>query len=87
MEIQKDVSAMSTKTERLIVDLGALTTKLEKVSETLQWAKGFAVAAIILVPICGTIIWWMVGSKLEQVRDEILGVKTAVMSDQMKPGK
>jgi hypothetical protein len=75
MELQKDLATANTKTDRLITDLSTLTTKVGDISNTLFWAKGFAFAAVILIPVCATIIWWLVGGKLEQMRDDLLGIK------------
>ena len=86
MELQKDISSLTTKTDRLITDVSALTTKVGGVSETLIWARGFAIASVILIPICAGIIWWMAGSKIEQMRDELLGIKKhPTLLDQLNP--
>jgi hypothetical protein len=87
MELQKDVSAVATKTDRLIADVGEIGTKVRSLSDTMVWVKGFAVAAVILIPICATILWWLAGSKIEQMRDELMGIKKSpTISDQLSPG-
>jgi hypothetical protein len=86
MELQKDLSAVATKTDRLIADVGGLSTKVGSLNSTMLWAKGFAVAAVILIPICATVLWWLAGSKIEQMRDELMGIKKPPsLSDQLSP--
>jgi hypothetical protein len=69
IEIQKDISILGTKTDRLILDvdklekkvdkrIDALDEKVDKLSHALAWAKGFAVAAVLLIPISAAVIWW-----------------------------
>jgi hypothetical protein len=67
IEIQKDISSISTKTERLITDLNKMDGKVSKIDRSLAVAKGFGIAAFILIPICATVIWWLIGTKLEHL--------------------
>jgi hypothetical protein len=71
MELQKDIITIGTKTDRLIIDVDKLDQKVDQVSGTLTWAKGFGVAAVILIPICAGFVWWLVGTKIDQMRDEL----------------
>jgi hypothetical protein len=88
MELQKDISSLSTKTDRLIIDVSALTTKVGGLSDTLNWARGFAIAAVFLIPICAGFVWWLEGSKIERIRDELLGIKKPpTLLDQLSPNR
>jgi hypothetical protein len=76
IEIQKDIASNSAKTDRLIADVDELDKKVDILSHALAWAKGFGIAAIILIPICAGFIWWLIGDKLDRIRDDlILGMK------------
>jgi hypothetical protein len=72
IEIQKDISSVSVKTERLITDVGRLDGRVDGISSSLAMAKGFGIAAVILIPICAAVIWWLIGAKLENLRDQLL---------------
>jgi hypothetical protein len=72
MELQKDVTSIATKTDRLIVDVDKLDQKVDRVIGTLTLAKGFGIAAFLLIPICATFVWWLVGAKIDQLRDDLL---------------
>ena len=74
-EIQKDVVTLVAKTDRLIIDVGKQEVKVDELRHAVTWAKGFGVAAIILIPLCAAIIWWLVGGKLEQMRDDLVGAR------------
>jgi hypothetical protein len=55
-------------------------------SDTLISARGFAIAAVILIPMCAGFVWWLAGSKIEQIRDDLLGIKKPpTLSDQLSP--
>ena len=85
IEIQKDISSISTKTDRLITDFRTLDAKVSGLDTSLTLAKGFGIAAIILIPICATIVWWLVGSKLENLRDQLLGASRPAATQQAAP--
>lgn len=72
IEIQKELTANSTKTDRLINDVSGLINKVDSLGITWAWARGFAVAAFILIPICAGIVWWLIGDQLSAIRDQIL---------------
>lgn len=78
-EIQKDLSAISTKTDRLITDVDKIDRKVNDLSHTLAWAKGFGIAAVLLIPLCATFIWWLAGDKINRLRDELIGARPAII--------
>jgi hypothetical protein len=82
IEIQKDLSGLSSDTRRAIADIAKLDGKVSHLSEVLAWAKGFAVAAVILIPVCAGFIWWLAGDKLNHIRDELIGVARQSQSTQ-----
>ena len=57
IEIQKDTASLTVKTDRLIADVDMLGKKVDGLNATLAWARGFGIAAVILIPICAAIIW------------------------------
>lgn len=71
-EIQKDLAANVIKTDRLIKDVEKLDTKVDSISGAISLAKGVGLAAVILIPICAAIIWWLIGAQLEHLRDQLL---------------
>lgn len=85
IEIQKDISSISTKTERLITDVGRLDSKVSGIETSLALAKGFGIAAIILIPICAAIVWWLIGTKLEHLRDQLLEMPKPAPMQQVTP--
>jgi hypothetical protein len=60
--LQKDVTSISIKTERLITDSGKLDQKVDALSQAFASAKGFGIAAIILIILlCAAFVWWLIG--------------------------
>jgi len=72
MELQKDLSAVGTKTDRLIADVEKIDEKVNDLHASFSWAKGFGVAAVLLIPICAAVVWWFVGDQLTKMRDELM---------------
>jgi hypothetical protein len=72
IELQKDVTSISIKTERLITDSSKLDQKVDALSQAFASAKGFGIAAIILIPICAGFVWWLIGDKLNHIRDDLV---------------
>lgn len=85
IEIQKDISSISAKTERLIGDVSKIDHEVAGIRNSLAVAKGFGIAAIILIPICAAIVWWLVGSKLENLRDQLLSASRPPSMQQTAP--
>jgi len=85
IEIQKDISSISAKTERLIGDVNKIDHEVARIRNSLAVAKGFGIAAIILIPICAAIVWWLVGSKLENLRDQLLSASRPPATQQTPP--
>jgi hypothetical protein len=85
IEIQRDISSISAKTERLVDDVNKLDGKVSGIETALALAKGFGIAAIILIPICAAIIWWLIGAKLENLRDQLLSVARPPPIHQVSP--
>jgi hypothetical protein len=77
-EIQKDIVQISTKTDRAIADIDKLDKKVSSLGDVLNLAKGFGLAAIILIPICAGFVWWLVGDKLNNIRDDLTRVRPAI---------
>jgi len=65
---------MATKTDRLISDVNKLNDKVERLSTTLTWGKGF-LAALCLI---AGFVWWFLGAKIDQMKDELLGVRSPI---------
>jgi len=70
-ELTSDFSKVSAKTDRLIEDVGELSKDVKKLHGSLQLAKGFGFCAIILIPVCAGFVWWLVGGKLNEIRDRL----------------
>jgi hypothetical protein len=85
IEIQKDISSISAKTERLVTDVGKLDNKISNIETSLALARGFGLAAVILIPICAAIIWWLIGANLERLRDQLLNASKSGSTQQVAP--
>lgn len=71
MEIQKDVSALSTKTDRLISDVNKLDGQVDAVRSKISRFEGVGVGSILILTLLGAVVWWMIGGQITQLRDQI----------------
>ncbi len=84
VEIQKELSALSTKTERLISDVGKLDDRVDGLRHTLSRAQGFGIAAVLLIPACAAVIWWLIGGQLTDIKNKLYAVPTPAVAP-LKP--
>lgn len=77
-ELTGDFGRTTAKTERLIVDVGELSKDVRELRNSFALAKGFAIAAVILIPICAGLVWWLVGGKLNEIRDQLYQVRPPI---------
>jgi hypothetical protein len=36
------------------------------------WLKGCAAAAVILIPLCAIVVWWLIGDRLNDIKAQVL---------------
>ena len=85
IEIQKDISALSTKTNRLISDVSDLDEHVDALRHKLSRAEGFGIAAVVLVPACAALVWWLVGGQLTEIRNKMYAGPPAASSSLTAP--
>ena len=74
-ELTSDFSKVSAKTDRLIADVGDLNKELKEIRHSFTLAKGVALCAFILIPACAVIVWWLIGGKLNELRDQMYQIR------------
>jgi hypothetical protein len=72
LEVHKELSANSAKLERAIQDLNSIESKVESMSSSFNWFRGFFAAAAILIPGFIGIVWWLIGAQITDLKNEIL---------------
>lgn len=75
VEIQRELSSNTAKVDRLISDVGGLNTKVGSLDTSFSWAKGFAVCALLLIPISAGIVWWLVGDQINDMKRQLLDTR------------
>jgi hypothetical protein len=71
MEIQRELSSVATKTDRVITDIGRLDDRLDKVRSKISRFEGVAVGAGIVIVLFASMLWWLVGDQMTQIRDQL----------------
>lgn len=69
-EMNSEVSKTSVKLDRLISDAEKIDTRLKEVEGKLLMVSGYSRAAIVLVPLCAALVWWIIGGKIDDLRDQ-----------------
>jgi hypothetical protein len=59
----------------LSFDYNKQEAELRAVERAMIWGKSLLVVIAFVVPICAAILWWFIGDKIEQVRDQFLDPK------------
>ncbi len=79
-QLSKDIASLTTKVDRLVTDDEKTRGHVDALRHQITWAKGFAVSALILIPICAGFVWWLIGGELNQIRDRLYAMPTASVS-------
>ena len=72
VEIQRQVAALTEKADRIDKDIDKLDEKVDRLRTTFARAQGVAFAAAVLIPLCAGIVWWLVGARMNEMRDQFL---------------
>ena len=72
VSLQKDVSHLAAKSDRLIADVAKLDSEVDALRTSFSRAQGFGACAVLLVPICAVIVWWLIGDKLNDLKGQVL---------------
>jgi hypothetical protein len=84
-QLSKDIATLNTKVERLIQDDQTTRGHVDGLRHQMTWAKGFGVAALLLIPACAAIVWWLIGGELTQIRDRLYSLPTAQIETAQPP--
>lgn len=72
LEVHKELSSNTAKLDRAIQDIGAIDLKLTSMTTSFNWFRGFFAAAAILIPVFIGIVWWLIGTQITELKNEIL---------------
>jgi hypothetical protein len=70
--VMVEIGKLTKSVDRLIDDVKDSSSRLGSIENTLTLIKGGLFACIFLIPIIGGLLWWLIGDKMESVRDDIL---------------
>lgn len=85
MEIQRDLTILSTKTDRLITDVGKLDDQMDKVRSKISRFEGVGIGAVVIFTLLGGFIWWLIGGQITQLRDQLYQYRQEVVASPAKP--
>lgn len=72
IEVTRELSANSTKIDRLIKDVEKTETSIGGLKKSFYVATGVVVASGILFSLFGTFLWFLLGNQMTAVKDELL---------------
>jgi len=85
VEVQKGLAANTTKIDRAISDLHNLTERVDGLRISFTWAKGFAAAAVILIPIAAFVVWWLIGDQINKLKGQLLSSNPPAITSPQPP--
>ncbi|WP_132271472.1 hypothetical protein [Neorhizobium sp. JUb45] len=71
MEIQRELSSVATKTDRVITDIGRLDDRLDKVRSKISRFEGVTFGTGIVIVLFASMLWWLVGDQMTQIRNQL----------------
>lgn len=86
MEVQRELTALSTKADRLISDVSKIDTQLDGVRSKISRFEGVGIGAVVLFSIFGAFVWWLIGGQITQLRDQLYQYRQEVISPQDPAG-
>ena len=84
IEIQKDLSSLNAKTDRLISDVAKADSHIDSLRLKFGRAEGIGVGAIALLSIFGLLVWWAIGGQINNLRDQV--IRTQQVGSDSAPG-
>lgn len=66
-----EVSKLTTKVERLLTDMEKSEGHLDKLRQVYSRIEGIVIGAVVLIPICAAVVWWMIGGQLTEIRNAL----------------
>jgi hypothetical protein len=85
MEIQRELTVLSTKADRLISDVGKLDDQMDKVRGKISRFEGVGIGAVLIFTLLGGFIWWLIGGQITQLRDQIYEYRQEVSATPAPP--
>lgn len=79
MELQRELTVLSTKTDRLISDVSKIDGQLDGVRSKISRFEGVGLGALLLVSIFGAFVWWLIGGQITQLRDQLYQYRQEVV--------
>ncbi|MGO7022908.1 hypothetical protein ACCS69_03595 [Rhizobium johnstonii] len=78
MEIHREIAVLSTKTERLITDVGKIEETASATAKTIARWEAIVIAAAAAIIIFSGILWWLTGAQITALRDQLIKAPPAV---------
>lgn len=72
LDVKESIGKLDAKLDRLSSDYNKQETELRNIEKAMIMAKALLAAIFVVVPLCGTVLWWAVGGKIEQIRDGVI---------------
>ena len=72
VELQREVLPFGAKLDRAVADLSELRKEVQDLQGSYMWVKGFAAAAVVLIPVCAAIVWWLVGDQIGDLKSQLM---------------
>lgn len=71
VQLQKDVTIVSTKLDRVIEDVDELDEHVDDLRSKLSFVRGCIITAGVLLALFGSVFWWFFGGQINEIRDKL----------------
>jgi hypothetical protein len=73
----RDISSIGGKCDRAISAVSEVNKQVHELQINYAWIKGCAATAVVLIPLCAIIVWWLIGDKLNDIKAQVLQARPA----------
>lgn len=70
--VQKDIAILIARHDHTKESLVKIETKIETIGTNYAKIQGAVIAAIFLIPACAGIIWWIIGERLTDIKNQLV---------------
>lgn len=78
MDMQKTLGEFTAKIDRLITDVAGVNAKVSDLQTSYTWVKGCIATAVILIPVCAVVVWWLIGDRLNEIKSQVIQTRPPI---------
>lgn len=83
--VMMEIGKLTNSVERLIKDVDSVGERLSSIEIKTAQVRGGIFVFLVLMPVMATLFWWLVGDKIQTLRDDIMNRPPVVQAQPQQP--